>query len=200
MAKVATLSIEPKALILEYFLPGAILSSLCSFIGMQLFGISILGQIFKPEAIPALYSAIIQVVFSLTTVMLYGVILSKISQCFSGKADLISSLKLLVFAALPVLLASIFSLYPALSVISLVVVLRALYIYFQGLAVVLEINNRFQVFFASLISFIFISILLSFVFGAIAPKSFSEEEIDKIIAESSGKIFGQDNSEALRIQ
>jgi hypothetical protein len=57
---------------------------------------------------------------------------------FGGKSDLVQGLKLAVFASTPMMLAGIFNLLPALSILGLIVALYGLYVMYLGLPVLMK--------------------------------------------------------------
>ena len=93
--------ISTTQLIKDYYLPLAILASICAFVGSVIFGIKIplTGISIRASFIPALIHAVAAVGISVAFIILGSKIVSAISAKFEGSTTENEAAKVLIFAA-----------------------------------------------------------------------------------------------------
>ena len=137
-AKIALETDQPKQVFMRYVLPLAAIGPISSFIGMQVFGISMLGFSMKFTFVQALTVAIATYVMALISVWVVAFIANLLSPKFGGRDDLPAAFRLIAYGWTASWLAGIFGLYPALSILSLVG-LYSLYLLYKGVTPVMSV-------------------------------------------------------------
>ncbi|GAC1404910.1 MAG: hypothetical protein NVSMB64_08880 [Candidatus Velthaea sp.] len=136
------IDVEPAsagALYTGYLVPLGLIGPIASFIGLTLIGISVpfVGTIRYP-LINGLTSALIAFVGVLAGCYIWALIINALAPTFSGQKNLVSALKVAIYAATPALLAGILSLIPALGLLQLLAAFYALYLLYLGLPVLMK--------------------------------------------------------------
>jgi len=137
-AKIAVETDQPMQVFLRYVLPLAAIGPLASFIGMQVFGISILGFSMTFTFMQALTVAIASYVLALISVWVIAFVANLLSPKFGGKDDLASAFRLVAYSWTASWVAGIFGLLPMLSILGLLG-LYSLYLLYKGVTPVMGI-------------------------------------------------------------
>jgi hypothetical protein len=129
---------DAKSLFVPYLLILAAIPAVCSFIGLSVIGMSAFGFSYRMPIVNGLAMALTTYVLTLVMTYVLGWVISALAPTFGGKSDLVQGLKLAVFASTPMMLAGIFNLLPALSILGLIVALYGLYVMYLGLPVLMK--------------------------------------------------------------
>jgi Yip1 domain len=129
---------DAKSLFVPYLLILAAIPAVCSFIGLSLVGIGGFGFNFRVPFASGLAMMITTYILSIIMTFGMGWLASALAPTFGGKSDLVQGLKLAVFGGTPMMLAGIFNILPALSIVGLLVALYSLYVIYLGLPVLMK--------------------------------------------------------------
>ncbi len=129
---------DPKSLFVPYVLILAAIPAVSSFIGMSVIGMGGFGFNFRLPIGNGL--AMMMTTYLLSLVMTFGMgwLISALAPTFGGQSNLVQGLKIAVFGGTPMMLAGIFNILPALSMIGLLVALYSLYVMYLGLPVLMK--------------------------------------------------------------
>jgi Yip1 domain len=129
---------DAKSLFVPYLLILAAIPAVCSFIGLSLVGIGGFGFNFRIPIASGLAMMITTYILSLVMTFGMGWLTSVLAPTFGGQSNLVQGLKLAVFGGTPMMLAGVFNVLPALSIIGLLVALYSLYVMYLGLPVLMK--------------------------------------------------------------
>jgi hypothetical protein len=129
---------DAKSLFVPYLLILAAIPAVCSFIGLSVVGIGGFGFNFRVPFASGLAMMITTYILSIIMTFGMGWLASVLAPTFGGKSDLVQGLKLAVFGGTPMMLAGIFNILPALSIVGLLVALYSLYVIYLGLPVLMK--------------------------------------------------------------
>ncbi len=152
---------DAKSLFVPYMLILAAIPAVCSFIGLSLVGIGGFGFNLRLPVASGVTMMIVTYVLSLIMTFGMGWLASALAPTFGGKSDLVQGLKLAVFGGTPMMLAGIFNILPALSIIGLLVALYALYVIYLGLPVLMKNPKEKS------ITYMVILVIASIIAGAV---------------------------------
>jgi hypothetical protein len=111
----------------------AAIPPVAGFIGGQVFGHSFFGITYRPPFIGALVGAIFHYVLSLISIYVFALIINALAPSFDGQKDQIRALKVAVYSYTAAWVAGIFTIIPALALLSTLGGLYSLYLIFLGL-------------------------------------------------------------------
>ncbi len=129
---------DAKSLFAPYLLILAAIPAIGSFIGLSLVGMGGFGFNFRVPIASGLAMMITTYILSLAMTFGMGWLASALAPTFGGQSDLVQGLKLAVFGGTPMMLAGVFNILPALSIIGLLVALYSLYVIYLGLPVLMK--------------------------------------------------------------
>jgi hypothetical protein len=129
---------DAKSLFVPYLLILAAIPAVASFIGLSLVGIGGFGFSFRVPIASGLAMMITTYILSLVMTFGMGWLTSALAPTFGGQSNLVQGLKLAVFGGTPMMLAGVFNVLPALSIIGLLVALYSLYVMYLGLPVLMK--------------------------------------------------------------
>ncbi len=129
---------DAQSLFVPYMLLLAAIPALCTFIGMSVVGMGVMGMSVRMPIVNGLGLMLFSYGMTLVMTFAMGWVVSALAPTFGGQSNLIAGLKLMVFGATPVMLAGVFSILPALGMLSLLVALYCLYILYLGLPVLMK--------------------------------------------------------------
>jgi hypothetical protein len=156
-------SIEIKQLFLNYAAPLALIPALCSLIGMTLIGIRMpSGNVVRSPFFASLSGGVVGYVLNLASIFLVAWIVKLLAPYFNSKADLNSSVKVVIYSMTPVWLVGIFALLPGLGILS-ILGLYGIYLLVLGLQEILDTpSNRVALYTIAVLAVGFlISLILS---------------------------------------
>ena len=129
---------DAKSLYVPYLLILAAIPAICTFIGMSIIGIGGFGFSMRIPFGSGL--AMMVTTYILSLVMTYGMgwLISALAPTFGGQNNMIQGLKIAVFGATPMMLAGVFNILPALSIVGLLAALYSLYVMYLGLPILMK--------------------------------------------------------------
>lgn len=148
----------------------AAIPAIAGFIGNALIGTSVMGFTVKWPISNALVWAILMYVFSLVGLFVAGFIIDALATTFGAQKDMVSSMKVAVFANTPVWIAGILYIIPALGLLVMIAALYSLYLLYLGLKIVKNPpqDKLMGYFIVVLIVDIIVFFLIGFLTSAIA--------------------------------
>lgn len=129
---------DAKSLFVPYMLILAAIPAICSFIGLSLVGMGGFGFSFRVPVASGLAMMITTYILTLAMTFGMGWLASALAPTFGGQSNLVQGLKLAVFGGTPMLLAGVFNILPALSIVGILVAFYALYVIYLGLPVLMK--------------------------------------------------------------
>ncbi len=129
---------DAKSLFVPYMLILAAIPAVASFIGLSLIGMGGFGFSFRIPIASGLAMMVTTYLLSLAMTFGMGWLASALAPTFGGQSNLVQGLKLAVFGGTPMMLAGVFNILPALSIIGLLVALYSLYVMYLGLPVLMK--------------------------------------------------------------
>lgn len=162
---------DAKSLFVPYLLILAAIPAVASFIGLSLVGMGGFGFSFRVPIASGLAMMITTYILSLVMTFGMGWLASALAPTFGGKSDLVQGLKLAVFGGTPMMLAGVFNVLPALSIIGLLVALYSLYVMYLGLPVLMKNPKEKTIVYmvVLIIASIIAGVVLSMVTRAFTP-------------------------------
>lgn len=159
------------SLLRGYAAPLAAIPAICQFIGMSLVGVNVpfLGTV-RTGAVRGFAGAVVSWVLSLVGAWIAAVVVEKLAPKFQSRGDTAQALTLVVYAMTPVWVAGVLYLIPALSVLTIIAALYAVYLFYLGLPVVMTTPSGQVVPYmvVSAIVIIVVSIVLGMITAAIS--------------------------------
>ncbi len=162
---------DAKSLFVPYLLILAAIPAICSFIGLSVVGMGGFGFNFRIPFASGLAMMITTYILSIIMTFGMGWLASALAPTFGGQSDLVQGLKLAVFGGTPMMLAGIFNILPALSIIGLLVALYSLYVIYLGLPVLMKNPKEKTIVYmvVLIIASIIAGVVLSMVTRAFTP-------------------------------
>lgn len=133
---------DAKSLFVPYLLILAAIPAVASFIGLSLVGMGGFGFSFRVPIASGLAMMVTTYILSLVMTFGIGWLASVLAPTFGGQSNLVQGLKLAVFGSTPMMLAGVFNILPALSIVGLLVALYSLYVMYLGLPVLMKNPNE----------------------------------------------------------
>lgn len=158
-----------QAIFLRYVVPLAAIGPIASFIGMQVFGLQLLGLSFKPTLMAGLTQAVVSYVLALVAVWVLTFIIDALAPQFGGTSDRTQAMKLAAYSATAGYLGGVFGLIPAVAILGLLASLYGLYLLYLGATPVMKVpEDRAVVYVVVLIvAAIVVYIVAAFVAGIV---------------------------------
>lgn len=122
----------PGDIVTRYALPLAAIGPVASFIGGQLFGISMLLVTFKPGLMTGLTMALSSFVMSLISLVVVSLVAEFLAPNFGGEANRTQAFKLVAAAMTPGWVAGILGIIPALGALAIIAGLYGIYLFYKG--------------------------------------------------------------------
>lgn len=152
-------------LFMQYAIILAAIPAIAGFIGYYLIGVSFGFGMFRFEFGIALTWAILTFILSLISVYILGWIIDALAPSFGSSKDLISSLKVAVYAYTASWVAGIFYIIPSISILAALAGLYSLFLLYMGLKKVKMVPQDKMV--GYFVVTIVAALVLYFVIGAI---------------------------------
>jgi hypothetical protein len=111
----------------------AAIPAVAGFIGMSVVGVGGWGSVYRVPLANGLGVMVLTYLLALAMVYLLAMIIDALAPTFNGVKDFPQALKVAAFAPTAAWLAGIFSLIPALGILSLIGALYSLYLFYLGL-------------------------------------------------------------------
>jgi len=137
-----TIAAEPatvEGLLRGYAAPLAAIPAIAQFIGFSLIGITVpvFGGAIRIGVVRAFTNAVVFWVFALVATWIDAVVIEKLAPTFQSRGNTAQALKLVVYAMTPVWVAGVLYLVPALSPLTIIAALYAIYIFYLGVSPVM---------------------------------------------------------------
>jgi Yip1 domain len=129
----------PQDLVTRYALPLIVLSALAGFIGMQVFGFSVLGMTYRPGLVSGLTSAVISVVMGVVAVVAVSLFAEWLAPKFGGVADRTQAFKLVVYSMTAGWIGGLLAIYPAIAMLGALAGLYGLYLLYLGATTLMKV-------------------------------------------------------------
>jgi hypothetical protein len=111
---------------------------LCTLIGSLVFGYGFAGVTYRPSFFGAVATAIVQYGLQLGGVYVFALIIEALAPRFGGNKDRVSAFKLAAYSATASWLAGVFTLVPALGILS-ILGLYSLYLLYTGVPILMKV-------------------------------------------------------------
>jgi hypothetical protein len=148
-----------------YIMPLAAIPAVAGFIGMSVFGVSILN--FKVPMGTGLSIAVTSYIANLVGCFVLALVIDALAPTFGGTKSRISALKLAAYSSTASWLAGIFMILPALSILA-IVGLYSFYLLFLGLPVLMKAPKEKSV--PYIVVTILVAIVIYVLIGAIVGR------------------------------
>ncbi len=122
----------------DYALILCAITPIASFIGFTLIGVSFGLGTFRYPVHHALSYAIVTYLLSLAGIYLVAVVIDTLAPNFGSSKNLTDSFKIALFSYTPALIAGVFMIIPALSILTMLVGLYSLYLLYLGIKIIKE--------------------------------------------------------------
>lgn len=116
----------------------AAIPAIAGFIGMSVFGFSMMGMTIRVPLMSGLAQMVIGYVLSLAMVFVVALIVDALAPSFGGQKSQINALKLVAYGSTAGMVGGIFSLIPAFSMLGLLTGLYSIYLMYLGLPVLMK--------------------------------------------------------------
>jgi hypothetical protein len=132
--EVAAESTTVGELMTGYAMPLTAIPAICGFIGLSMVGIStpFTGPL-RISFLRGISNAIIGYVLGLVSIYVAAIVVEKLAPTFQSRGNTTQAMKLVVFASTPIWVAGVLQLIPALSVLTILAGLYAIYLFYLGL-------------------------------------------------------------------
>lgn len=156
-------------LLMGYVLPLAVLSALCGFIGLSIIGAGAFGVSYRVPIVAGLVGAVLQVAVMLFWVWLLGLIINGLAPTFGAQQDPTRANQLAAYSPTAALVAGVFTILPALSVLTIIGGLYSLALLYMGLKRLMNApdDKRLTYFLAIVASSIVAGLVLAVALGAV---------------------------------
>ncbi|MEO8812421.1 MAG: Yip1 family protein [Caulobacteraceae bacterium] len=111
----------------------AAIPAVAGFIGRQAFGVAARGAYYRAGPLAGLIEAVLLYILSLVSVFILALIIEALAPTFGGRRDRVSALKVSVYASTAGWVAGVFSLFPPISILTVVGEIYGLYLLYLGL-------------------------------------------------------------------
>lgn len=119
--------------------PLAAIPAVAYLVGMLVFGISILGQTFRPPIGTALANAVTIYVFTTSGVFLYGLLIDALAPTFNGTQNRVQAQKIAAFSATPSFIAGVLLIFWQLGILVFLASLYGVYLIYIGLPKLMKV-------------------------------------------------------------
>ncbi len=125
----------------NYVIYVAAIPVLCTLIGSLVFGYGAAGISYRPSFAAALTTAVLQYALQLGAVYVFALVIDALAPRFGGHQDRVSAFKLAAYSATASWLAGVFTLVPALSILT-ILGLYSLYLLYTGVPVLVKVPQE----------------------------------------------------------
>jgi hypothetical protein len=132
---------KPGELWMKYIMPLALLGPIAGTIGLLLFGerIAFTSLTNSVPLSKAITYGVVNYVLALFSVWVISKIISLLAPGFGGQKNDVQALKASAYSMTPLWLGAVFSIHPALAIVSLIFALYSLYLLYVGLPIVMKV-------------------------------------------------------------
>ena len=127
------------SLLRDYAAPLAAIPAICQWIGMSVVGMpSLLGATYRVGIVRGFVGACVMWVMGLVGAYIAAIVVEKLAPTFNSRGSTVQALKLVVYASTPVWVAGVLNLVPALTPLTIIAALYAIYLFYFGLPVLMS--------------------------------------------------------------
>lgn len=133
---------EPMKVFLGYAMPLAAIGPIASFIGQQLFPLTIMGVTVKIPFVTGIVMAIVGYIFALIAVWVIAFVANLLSQQFEGRDDFPAAFRLTAYSLTAGWLAGVLNIIPLLGILGLLAGLYGIYIFYKGATPIMGVPSE----------------------------------------------------------
>jgi len=119
----------------------AAIGPLCTLIGQQVVGVSMLGVTWKPPIVYSIGTAAVGYVMSLVVVYVAALIIDALAPSFGGTKDPVKAFKVAAYSSTAAWVAGIFNIIPMLGILAILGSLYGLYLLYLGLPRLMRVSE-----------------------------------------------------------
>lgn len=153
-----------KGLFVGYAVPLALIGPVCGLIGGQLFGVNVLGAVYRTPILGAIVGAVVAYGLALLGAYLLGLVIEALAPSFGGTKDRLAAMKVAVYSSTASWLAGVFGIIPALAVLG-ILGLYSLYLLYTGLSPLMNAPKDKTVVYAVVV--VIAAVVIYLVIGAV---------------------------------
>lgn len=162
---IATEETDTVTLYTQYIMILAAIQAVAGFIGMSLFGVSFMGVSVRVPIMTGLVQMVLGYAMGLAMVYIVAQIANALAPSFGGQKSPINALKLVAYSSTAAMLGGIFTIIPALGVLTLVAALYSLYLLFLGVPALMQVPREKALSYTAVL--VVCAIVVGAIFGAI---------------------------------
>jgi hypothetical protein len=172
--RIATERTGLSALLSGYILPLAVLAAACSFIGLVFIGAGAFGYVVRLPLVTGVVNAVLQIALTLAWVWVMGLIINSFATTFNSEKDETRANQLAAYSATAGLVASVFTILPALSILAAIGGIYSLVLLYIGLPRMMKTpeDKRVPYFITIIVVAIVAGIVAGAVLGAVRGAAF----------------------------
>lgn len=129
----------PGDIITRYAAPLIAIGPVASFIGSQLFGISILFALYRPGLLSGLAMAAAGFVFGLVSLIVLALITDWLAPRFDGQSSRTQAFKLTAYSMTPAWVAQVLGIIPTLGILASIAAIYGVYLFYKGASPVMKV-------------------------------------------------------------
>lgn len=130
------------ALYTQYIMILAAIQAVAGFIGMSLFGASVLGVSVRVPIMTGLVQMVLGYALTLAMVYVVALIADALAPSFGGQKNPLNALKLVAYSSTAAMVGGIFTIVPVLGVLALVAALYSLYLLYLGVPTLMKVPQE----------------------------------------------------------
>lgn len=171
-----------KSVFVPYALILAAIGPICSLIGLSVFGMSVMGSVFKYPIHVALISSVLSYVLGLAGIYVVALIIDALAPSFGGQKNPVKAMQVTVYSWTAAWVVGIFGLLPALSILG-ILGLYSLYLLYLGLPKLMKAPQEKALGYTAVA--IICGIVVFFVVGAITSAVIAPMTMGSLAAASA---------------
>ncbi len=167
--RIAAEPADVQKLYMGYALPLAVLAAVAGFIGMSIFGTTVLGVTYRMPIVTGAVSAVLQVVVMMGCFYIMGVVTNALAPNFGSTADQGQAHKFIVYGATAAMLGGLFAIFPPIAMLGLLAAIYSLVIAWMGLPKMMKTpeDKRVGYFAVIVLIWIVVALVLNTVLGSV---------------------------------
>lgn len=126
----------------QYIMILAAIQAVAGFIGMSLIGVGAMGMTIRVPIMTGLVQMVLGYAMSLAMVYVVSLIADALAPKFGGQKNPMNALKLMAYSSTAAMVGGIFTLIPALGLLSLIAALYSLYLLYLGVPVLMKVPQE----------------------------------------------------------
>jgi hypothetical protein len=139
---IATEQTDTATLYTQYVMLLAAIPAVCGFIGMSVFGVSGFGVSMRVPLMSGLVQMVVGYGLALAMVFVLSLIADVLAPNFGGQKNPMNALKLVAYSSTASMVGGVFTLIPALGLLSLVASLYSLYLLYLGVPTLMKVPEE----------------------------------------------------------